>query len=202
MIYTAWILCLHPPDVFGEPLIHTVASLFFFVATTVELRWAAARLLKPIRTFQDVLKPMADRLNLHGSHCFTMCHCIKNWFMVGGWATPLKNTKVNWDYSSQYKEKETMFQTTTNQMLYFPAFYHFPHFHREGPRSTASWNFTMCSRKTSACGRCGFCALMCTWRPGLSTWCGDGYGDLGNKSEGTTLGYNLVYGYELSHWGI
>jgi hypothetical protein len=38
MIYTAWILCLHPPDVFGEPLIHTVASLFFFVATTVELR--------------------------------------------------------------------------------------------------------------------------------------------------------------------
>ena len=30
---------------------------------------------------------------------------IKKSFLVGGWFTPLKNMKVNWDYYSQYMGK-------------------------------------------------------------------------------------------------
>ena len=35
--------------------------------------------------------------------------------LVGGWPTPLNYMKVSWDYSSQYMEKWTLFQTT-NQL--------------------------------------------------------------------------------------
>ena len=35
--------------------------------------------------------------------------------LVGGWPTPLKNMKVNWDYYSQYMKKIKISQTTNQQ---------------------------------------------------------------------------------------
>ena len=37
---------------------------------------------------------------------------IRHHILVGGWATPLKNMKVNWDDYSQYMGKQKMFQST------------------------------------------------------------------------------------------
>ena len=45
---------------------------------------------------------------------------VNNYFheLVGGWATPLKNMKVKWDYCSQYMEKkQTTNQWTCHHML-------------------------------------------------------------------------------------
>ena len=36
-------------------------------------------------------------------------------YMVGGWATALKNMKVSWGYYFQYMENKKMFQTTNHQ---------------------------------------------------------------------------------------
>ena len=38
--------------------------------------------------------------------------------LVGGWATPLKNMKVNWDDYSQYSGKIKLMFQTTNQDVY------------------------------------------------------------------------------------
>ena len=44
-----------------------------------------------------------QQLLLNFSHLF-----LANGHLVGGWATPLKNMKVNWDDYSQYMEKYKM----------------------------------------------------------------------------------------------
>ena len=40
------------------------------------------------------------------------------WYLVGGWATPLKNMNVNWDDDSQLNGKIKNGNQTTNQLLY------------------------------------------------------------------------------------
>ena len=40
-------------------------------------------------------------------------------FLIGGF-NPLKNMKVKWDDSSQYMEKQNMFQTTNQITMIFP----------------------------------------------------------------------------------
>ena len=45
-------------------------------------------------------------------------------YLVGGWPTPLKNMKVNWDHYSQYTEKIKMFQTTNQHQIWQFLFNH------------------------------------------------------------------------------
>ena len=93
MIYTAWILWYYIHLMFlenqWEPLIHwhRGVSVFFsghnrsrYVELLLVFSSRSARFRMSLRWVQKQLARhwlrYADRINLHGSHCFTMCHCI------------------------------------------------------------------------------------------------------------------------------
>ena len=49
---------------------------------------------------------------------------LETLYLVGGWPTPLKNMKVNWDYYSQYMENiKVMFQTSNQFCCCFTSYH-------------------------------------------------------------------------------